>query len=386
MPVFNKEIAKIEPFDGSLEYSFQTNYKILGIIREPYKPKGYVFKCEDCNTVCWAPKSTIKAGRLFCKCVKSYSPTEYEILSDIKSLCDIRKYIFNNIVGEFKGYKTKLNLTCPKHNHTWCTTTYDNFKRGVGCYYCGVESQTASRTYPDDLMVSSFNATGMFDAVFKKLYKDRWEIHCNICEHTYQASAYHLQEGKRGCKCSGQYKRSKAEFIRDINKSLRSVKSSLTYYKFVKDNPKTCVDSKVILVCEYCKELHERTINTVLARGCFCKCSRETHYTYISYIKDPDTDIVIGLKYGVESRYNSRAVQQDRKSPFKVERHITYRFENANSAYKAESALKEYFIQGYLSKKDFPDGFTETVIATCRNIDFIESIYQQYGGYEYYKE
>ena len=386
MPIFNKELTDIEPYDNTLDCAFTDNYKIIGIIREPYKSKGYVFKCEDCNSLCWAPKRTIKLGMRFCKCTNSYVLTEDEAVVDIRILCKNRNFIFNKFDGKYKGNKTKLNLTCIKHNHTWSTTTYGNLKKGVGCYYCGLESQTLARTYTDDVMISRFNSTNMFCATFKKLHKDRWEVHCNICNCIYQSDAYHLQEGKRGCKCSGQYKRSEEEFIKDINYRLKSIKSSLIYHSFIKDTDKLTVNSKVILKCEQCGELHERTINQVVSKGSLCKCSTSTNYAYISNINDPDTNIVLGLKYGIESRYSSRVSKQNKESPFKVERLVTYRFENANAPYKAETHLKEYFKYGYLSKRDFPDGFTETVPATYYNIEFIKNIYEQYGGYEYYKE
>lgn len=186
-----------------------------------------------------------------------------------------------------------------------------------------------------------------------------------------------MKEGKRGCDCSKQYKRSREEFISDIYDKLKSTGNHDKIVTFSDDIVKT--SSKVILLCSSCNNTYNRRINTLLSRGVKCDCSvyPDQLFGYINIVWDGE--IPLAFKFGVESSYLHRTKNQNDKSPFEVTRLLTYKFETPNNCNKAESKVKETF-KNYLSRKELPDGFTETCAPTENNLNFIKSIYNEFGG------
>ncbi|MED6536177.1 hypothetical protein VWJ25_05915, partial [Escherichia coli O157] len=99
-------------------------------------------------------------------------------------------------------------------------------------------------------------------------------------------------------------------------------------------------------------------------------------YAYVNIISD--NDLPIALKYGIEKQKGKRVKQQNKKSLFKVKLICVYSFPTVINCKEAEKECKRLFGNGILSKKEMPDGYTETT--TITNLEKILSIYEKWGG------
>ena len=384
MPLFDKNIP-YEPYDDSLaDIKIPDSYSIVGIYKEPYQAKRYIIKCSNCdsfphlsNLLFSSGKAQLKKGHLACGCSSCFIPNEEIMFIKVTNECILRGYEFLGFSGEYSGSRTKLKLKCIKHNCTWDTTSIETFFAKHGCYLCGRESTLTAQRYSDSKHIEDFKDAGIINASFTNLGSEYWKVECHECGKQYKSSAYHLKEGKRGCSCSNQYKRSKEEFISDIYEKLESVGNYDRIISFTDEIVKT--NTRVILLCSDCGNTYSRLINTLLAKGVKCDCARHSPqlFGYINVVWDGE--IPLAFKFGVESSYLQRTKNQNNKSPFEVTRLLTYKFETPNNCNKAESKVKET-LKNYLSRKELPDGFTETCAPTENNLIFIKSIYTKFGG------
>ena len=384
MPLFDKNIP-YEPYDDSLaDIEIPDSYSIVGVYKDKYSVKNYVLECDKCRNVSYlngrlfsSKKSMLKKGHCPCGCSDKMSLDEEADTIRIKERCRILGYSFIGFNEPYKGNKTKLLLCCLKHDRTWDTATISNFFSGHGCNICGIEKRALNNSLPQSHHIADFESAGIINATFVKLQNDYWMVECHECGKQYKSSTYHLKEGKRGCACSNQYKRSKEEFISDIYDKLKSVGNQDRIISFSDNIVKTL--SRVVLLCSTCNNTYNRRINSLLTKGVKCDCSiyPDQHFGYINVVWDKE--IPLAFKFGVESSYLHRVKVQNTKSPFEVTRLLTYKFETPNNCSKAESKVKET-LKNYLSRRELPDGFTETCAPTENNLNFIKSIYNEFGG------
>jgi len=80
------------------------------------------------------------------KAPNSISPMERE--ETLKNVCSKENLIFLGFVGEWKGHKTKIRLTC-SNNHTW-DITINNFHSGKRCPECAMGKFIGNRYIPKE--------------------------------------------------------------------------------------------------------------------------------------------------------------------------------------------------------------------------------------------
>jgi hypothetical protein len=131
--------------------------------------------------------------------------------------------------------------------------------------------------------------------------------------------------------------------------------------------------------CPVCEVLSESDQGE-LSRGRIpCKCAR-SYQTY-AYIHQIESEIgPIALKFGVSVDPKTRLLNQKSKTIFTVSSIKVFRFPDKLSCFKAEKQCKNILGGPVLSKLDFPDGWSETVLPN--KLIEIMNIYKSFNGVE----
>ena len=386
MPLFDKNIP-YEPYDDSLAgIEIPDSYSIIGIYKDKYGIKNYVLECDKCRNVSYlqgrlfsSKKSMLKKGYCPCGCSNKMSLDEEADIIRIKDRCDALGYLFIGFNGLYNGSRTKLLLRCLKHDKTWDTATISNFFSGHGCNLCGIEKRALSNSLPQSSHIEAFKSAGILNATFIKLPNDYWHVTCHDCGKVFKGTTYHLKEGKRGCVCSGRYKKTEEEYTLSLYSKLLSMGNIDKIVNF-SEYPVNR-SAKVNILCSNCNTIYSRYIRSILEPTSNCKCACSSYpdqiYGYVNLVKDGD--LPMAFKFGIESIYLNRTYTQNIKTHLDVSRLITYKFKTPTLCRQAENKVKET-LKNYLSKRDLPDGFTETCAPTENNLNFIKSIYNEFGG------
>jgi len=199
---------------------FGTDYNltILGWISKHDGVKKYVCECTICKKdpemygdglfPIW--KSYIIKGTIPCGCSKGTRYSEAQVSTLAKRIASEKGYTFNHIVGDFKGIKTKISLTCSKHGE-WKTNTTDNLRFGKGCPECKRDKIVEVNRHPDNefiktvLSIPSFHPETKIKRSIKKNTRGRgdcWDVLCGLCQESYTSVGSKLKIGQRGCSCS----------------------------------------------------------------------------------------------------------------------------------------------------------------------------------------
>lgn len=308
---------------GPPVFGEQGQLKVVGWSGRNKTVKGakyYIQECSICKQdgelfgdgVFRSLKGDIVGLQLPCGCsrIPKWSQEQWGILATRKAVK--LGYVFNGFVGEWKGQKTKISMTCPKHGE-WCTGNLnDMINKGVGCPRCKVDLSTK----PDDVMISSFFASGSFHPCTKFWRSERrsskgtasyWYMSCPECGETGESFCGSLQTGSRPCGCS----------------------------------------------------------------------KHSQQQAYINWIVD-DSNNAVGIKFGIARDSEQRVKQQDSKSIYEIRQYQVYTFPDVASCKKAERECKEELICGVVSKTDMKDGWTETTCTS--NIARVKSIFERNGG------
>lgn len=390
MGIFKGNIEDLCEYDGSLSMcEIPDTYTVVGMLKIPYKCTEYIVKCSVCSNSKYykdklfsTVKSSLKNGNLCCSCSKKLIDTEDVILRKIADVCTDKKLTFLGFVGKYQNKSSRLNLKCDLHTKVWDVSVESFLRCHTGCMVCGWVKTGSALRKPDNHFLNTFKVS---DADFKKLESDKWQVHCKKCGKTYKSTSYHLQEGKRGCRCTNSYKRNKEETAAEITSILNRLGTGLKFKSFTSEKHNTAC--AVSLECSECNSILNRSISSILNFSVKCDCKRRggnISFAYISCVKDNNTPIA--YKYGIETVYNHRAIAQNRVSPMLVERLITFKFTSTTQCRHAERDVKDKLGISYLSRADLPDGFTETVAPTYENFNKIVDIFKQFNGYEYYME
>ena len=114
-------------------------------------------------------------------------------------------------------------------------------------------------------------------------------------------------------------------------------------------------------------------------RGCSCSRSRHDQtQAYIHSVVDSGWDVC--LKFGIARDATKRHKQQQRKSALDILPLKVYNFPTTAQCRAAERECLNTLDCGTVSKRDMPDGYTETTY--LRNLDAIIAIYKKHGGVE----
>lgn len=177
--------------------------------------------------------------------------------------------------------------------------------------------------------------------------------------------AFHYHH-KRGCsKCSGNAIKTKKEWIDDFI----SIHGNKYDYSLLPDNIRS--DVHIRIVCSEHGSFLQRPDNHLGGNGCPTCSFGEQNYMYINTVGDSC------IKYGITGNLNRRIKQQTCKSPLNIKNIYLFKFEDSDLCKQVECLLKAKYTP-VLSRKDLPDGFTETTFSY--NLDEIVSVIKEFGG------
>ena len=286
--------------------------------------KYYVYHCRKCAADCELfgggyfrdTKHHLLCGRTKCGCSPRVVWTEYQYLILCKRKAVSLGYTFLSFSGHWRGHRTRMKMFCEKHGE-WSSGLIGNLLAGgQGCPLCRSDRQSEANKKPDDVMISSFFASGAFHPDTKFWRSDRkssrgrasyWYMSCPKCEEQGEAEASNLQQGNHPCAC----------------------------------------------------------------------CNMRQQECYINWIVD-DHNNAVAIKFGIANNSKQRIKAQNKKSIYEIRQYQVYTFPDVASCKKAERECKEELICGVVSKTDMLDGWTETTCTS--NLARVKSIYEKNGG------
>ncbi|EHS3285240.1 GIY-YIG nuclease family protein [Escherichia coli] len=290
----------------------------------------------------------------------AFSPYDYEL--KILEKCKSINLTFNGFFGDWKGSKTKIQLTC-HDNHTR-VITIDAFLYGSrsNCRECECLSKEKARKNVETAGVGKFHFIG-FVGEFKRV-ASRVEVKYFDCGHERKCSYQDLVIDKRvECPiCKGKVKLPLDEAIKRITDRLNGHK----FLGFV-DGEYTGVNTtKLIIECpegHVYNPLYSNFVNKP-ERGCPCcvKYGFDGHRPAYFYIQEIDG--VDYIKIGITHQTpKQRAWNQATKSKLNHRVIFQYKFERGEDARILENAIKSKYkkYMGAASKSLIPDGYTETL-------------------------
>ena len=193
----------------------------------------------------------------------------------------------------------------------------------------------------------------------------------------------------------GEFQIRPKNFLRGYGHPIRALrtrraKNSKTIEQFIKDAKEKRTDinfdySKVVYINALTKvtiidpvfgEFQVTPANFLNGQDHPVRAGKSQQYAYINSILD--NNLLVALKYGIEKQKGKRVNQQNKKSLFTVESLCVYCFPTVEQCKDAERECKKLFGNGFLTKEEMPDGYTETT--TIANLEKIISIYEKWGG------
>ncbi|HCJ8661099.1 TPA: hypothetical protein NV753_001633 [Escherichia coli] len=168
----------------------------------------------------------------------------------------------------------------------------------------------------------------------------------------------------------GTVKKTTEQFIEEAKKRRTDVDFDYSKVNYI--NNKT----KVTIIDPEFGEFDILPSNFFKGQGHPLAAGLSQKYAYINNISD--NGLPVALKYGIEKQKGKRVYQQNSKSVFNVEIICFYLFPTVEQCKQAEKECKKLFGKGILTKREMPDGYTETT--TPNNIDKIIAIYEKWGG------
>lgn len=300
------------------------------------------------------------------KCSKCSGVFRYNQETFIEKCKEVHgnKYCYDKT--KFKLTRKRVIITCPVHgDFEQIAASHIN---GSGCGVCGGTLALTNETFIAKSREVHGNKYDYSLVEYTRL-KDKVEIICSEHGVFEQQPSHHLH-GKTGCpQCSGSVKSTTDEFVKKASKVHNG---KYTYTKVNYQNAHT----DVIIDC------HDHgsfvlTPNTHLNGSGCPECSRSNQqFAYIHVISD--AELPIALKFGIEKVKGRRKRRQNNSCMFTVSSMMYYFFSTSNACKEAEKECKKVLENGVLSKREMPDGHTETT--SLQNLEAIIAIYEKWGG------
>lgn len=299
--------------DGKLE--------VIDIIE---KSKNTTFKvtCTECSKdtelfpdgYFVSTKSNLVKGKKPCGCLEQPKWKSWQYLILARRAGEKKNFIVHGFAEEFKNQNTKLNLECLKDGHTWrCTIDTIINKSTTGCPLCGNKK------------------------IGSKLRHSQYKVDSD-CKEICQTEGY--------------------KFLGFIGKYTNWL--SVLEYE-----------------CPY-HGVHEVTYNNFI-RGKRCPCCASYGYNpsksgsfYVARWQHKDKKFI---KFGITNReVLTRIEEQSDKTAFEYELVFSASFTDGSIPLRIEKEIKACpeIIKTYISKEEFPDGFTETTTEYC--LELLEDV------------
>lgn len=302
----------------------ENQLEVVGWSGKRRTTKHYILKCAKCSEdielfgegYFRSLRGCIVRGAVPCGCAKNprWTKEQYDILCSRKA--KELGYTFLGFAGELARNKTKIKMLCEKHGE-WSSGVINTLigKNKRGCPVCGIEATAKSKIKSDEEFIISFFSSGGFHPDTKFWKSSR--------KSNQGGSVY-------WCMFCPDYEEIGESFSGDLQNGRRS-----------------------------------------------CGCSNQRQQEcYVNLVLDGD--MVIALKFGVARDSRLRIKQQNAKALYTLEHYNTFVFPSVISCKKAERECLQELECGVISRRDMPDGYTETTWSY--NLDKIIEIYEHNGG------
>lgn len=361
----------------------------------------YVLECSVCSldTELFPAGSietsgdSIRQGCTVCGCnVKGfrYSEVQYKVLVDRE--CKVRGYIFEGFKEEScKAMGTHINLYNPITRNRWSSTTIQAFLNGTGDPKAALIKTTQSSEKPCKEFIDRFNNTGRFllGTTFIRSDKNIWKYICpscstdeyvmaGVCSGVFSGTTGHLSSGKRSCRC-GKPKWTKEQREYQIYKILTELGGGefISWIgEFIGNRTKfkwKCSDGheNETILCNFFKR---RKCKTCFANGFKNYLPARLYLTKWEYHER------LSVKYGITNlTVASREQNQGKVTKFLPENIYEFYHEDGKVVEGCEKEIKKTLGGYFLSKEEFPRGYSETLELTEENITTILNIIEKYN-------
>lgn len=267
--------------------------------------------------------------------------------------------------AEYKCKEDKLDIICSIHG--LFSQRAGAHIRGQGCPKCFGREKSS---------------TVKFIAKARSIHGDRYsyndvnyvndrvkvKILCS-CHGSFEQSPTHHLQGKGCKKCSRQHTPTTEEFILRAN----DVHGNKYDYSMVEYKN---AHSKINIKCKMHGYFNQSANSHIRGIGCPLCSGRKMKYAYLHAIENDNT--AVAVKFGIASNPSRRLKEQARLSIFDLNSICNFKFISNKNCAMAELECKRTLETGVLTKREMPDGYTETTYAY--NVEKIIEIYEKYGG------
>ncbi|EAY4638210.1 hypothetical protein R321_00565 [Salmonella enterica] len=307
----------------------------------------------------------------------SKSPLVYE--QEAIALYSEKKLIYRGFVGEWKGNRTRVAMTCEPCGHDF-DAMIDSVLRISGCPKCGrKKAASALRTSEQTALnesreIAKQRGRGEIVVGFVDGYKNQQTrnlvVKCKIHDE-YTTSLTHF---KGGCGCpeckrtsiSNKHRKPEEAALMEAREKAEKRGRGEIVVGF-DGGYKNSHTRNLIIICpehgKYCTDLS----HFLSGRGCK-ECNTHGYRTidageiYIQKLIHEGE--FIGVKFGITNKTSEQRMSvQSKKSMLDHELVFSYRFENGKTPLDIETMIKQTFKDhmGVVSREIMPDGFTETL-------------------------
>lgn len=225
-------------------------------------------KCNICGHVWYNTPNSILSGRRCPMCFGTPKKTNKKFLEEMRE-----KKPYVEVLEEYNDAHTKLMFKCKKCNHKWkdspliilhkglCPNCHQSLStektlKNYNIYYYGNEVKTHENFVKEVAKTSpKIEVIGKYKSRTQKI-----KVRCRECGHEWDTYPYNLLKG-HGCpKCTGIYKKTTKEYIKQL-KSINNEIEVIGKYIGARD--------KIKVKCKVCNHVWEPAAGSLLAgHGC----------------------------------------------------------------------------------------------------------------------
>lgn len=271
---------------------------------------------------------------------------------------------FDYSLVEYNGMHNAVKIICPIHGE-FMQRPHCHLRQGCG--KCGGTSRLTNAEFIDKAKRIHGNRYS-YESVDYKSNSSKVKILCKEHGYFYQVANTHLAGS--GCRiCAGNnYMGNIDDFTHMANKEHSG---KYDYSRFIYSGNK----SKSVIICPIHGDFEQSPNQHLRGSGCPSCSGVDAKYAYIHSIID-FTGVV---KFGISKNPARRIESQLRKANFDSELIGVWRFPSYEMCRNAENECKRLLNTCVLTKREMPDGYTETTHSY--NVDKIIEIYEKNGGY-----
>lgn len=181
--------------DGKGKWSYTWSYTCPTCSHDYYVTSGL------CSGVFTASYNSLKSGRLSCRCSVGYRWPQNQMEHRLKMLCEMRGFVFNNVVGKYRNVNSRFSYICKTHGiQNMRIALFIN--GGRGCPLCAGKNQQQCYI---NVVMDDFTPVALKVGIAKDANARLKSLNrCNLF-HMQQVAVYdfptvrHCKQAERAC-------------------------------------------------------------------------------------------------------------------------------------------------------------------------------------------